>query len=98
MTEATELKTPEVGDVVKIVTEDYKDVFGLVTTVHGKAYEMNGSWWGPSINAVYVSPDASKHDPYGTQIERYSSLVHKTGALHMPHPGRYWDYADLADL
>jgi hypothetical protein len=41
----------------------------------------------PCINVVYVSPDTAKRDPYGTQIERASSVQHKTQTT--AH-GRYW--------
>lgn len=41
----------------------------------------------PTINAVYVSKDASKRDPYGHQIERFSSLQPRTATT--AH-GRFW--------
>jgi hypothetical protein len=41
----------------------------------------------PSINLVYVTGDEAKTDPYGRQIERATSVVHKSGqSAH----GRYW--------
>jgi hypothetical protein len=80
-----------VGDVVEVITENYETVKALVTTVHGSGWTPEGTkGYGPSINAVYVSTDASKHDPYGTQLERYSSLVHYNGTLQMPKSGRCW--------
>jgi hypothetical protein len=74
------------GDPVKIVDEKYGDHIGLVTCVHGSFNDFV-----PCINAVYVSSDPDKKDPYGQQIERLSSLQHLTqGPATMPRPGRYW--------
>lgn len=44
----------------------------------------------PCINAVFVSADAAKHDPYGRQVERLSSLQHESQVQSMPRPGRFW--------
>lgn len=41
----------------------------------------------PCINVVYVSLDRSKRDPYGSQVERASSVQHKNQTT--AH-GRYW--------
>ena len=46
----------------------------------------------PVINALYISDDPKKHDPYGQQTERLSSLQHKDSVSSMTNPGRYWDY------
>lgn len=77
-----EVKT---GDAIRVCDENYVDHDGLVTTVHGGGET-------PTINAVYVSADATKRDPYGQQLERLSSLPHKSLTQGMPRPGRYWDY------
>lgn len=42
----------------------------------------------PSINVVYVTADESKTDPYGTQIERATSVGHRQGQT--AH-GYYWE-------
>lgn len=77
-----------VGDVVRIVDEQYVEHLGLVTTVHG---EFSGAFV-PCINTVHVSKDAAKRDPYGQQVERLSSLQHYSqGPSGMPTPGRYWE-------
>lgn len=52
----------------------------LVTWRHGEG--------NPSINLVIVSTDASKDDPYGRQIERHSSVVHKS---NQAANGMYWE-------
>jgi hypothetical protein len=42
------------------------------------------------INVVYVSKDAAKHDPYGNQLERLSSLQHESAVQNMTVPGRFY--------
>jgi hypothetical protein len=89
----TEQSVPEVGQAVKLVTEDYSETAALVTAVHGVGWtNADGEYFPPSINCVYVSLDPAKRDPYGIQLERYSSLQHVSGTKGMPRPGRYWDY------
>lgn len=41
----------------------------------------------PSVNVVYVSDDAGEHDPYGNQIKRNTSVVHRT---QQSAHGMYW--------
>ena len=84
--ETVEVTPVKAGDAVRIVNETYEEHDALVTTVHGTF-----GTYTPSINAVYVSSDPAKHDPYGQQLERLSSLAHfNTGPNGMPKPGRYW--------
>lgn len=75
-----------IGDAVKVVDENYVEHIGLVVAVHGTF----DSAYVPLINAVYISADSAKHDPYGRQVERLSSLQHQSAAKGMPRPGRYW--------
>jgi hypothetical protein len=44
----------------------------------------------PGCNLVYVA-DKAKRDPYGTQIERATSVVHKS---KQPAHGNYWAWPD----
>lgn len=83
---------PKVGDAVKVVTEVRDEVDALVVAVHGVGYlpETEGMGYGPSINVAFVSTDPHKRDPYGTQLERYSSLNHLNQCKTMTNPGRYW--------
>jgi len=75
------------GDVVRVVDELYVEHLGLVTAVHGQFGE-----YVPCVNAVYVSSDETRRDPYGQQVERLSSLQHYSqGPINMPRPGRYWE-------
>jgi hypothetical protein len=75
------VKQAEVGGVVV-----YHDPTGvphqaLVTAV-----------WGPTcINVVFTSADGNKTDTYGRQIERQTSLSHKSV---MNVHGFYWRYPD----
>ena len=84
--ETVEWEVPVVGQHVRIVNETYEEHDALVVAVHGVGYNNVG----PSINAVYVSSDIAKRDPYGQQLERLSSLQHFNGTMNMPKRGRYW--------
>lgn len=84
--EKVQVSPVAVGDVVKVVTEDYEDRWALVTCVHGEFRDDST----PCINVVYVSSDPAKRDPYGAQLERMSSLQHANATTNMPTPGRYW--------
>lgn len=71
---------PKVGDPV-VVTDEYgKTHNGLVTAVHGPQ----------CINAVYLSDDEAKRDPYGRQVERLSSLQEKAQFVTAPQ-GRFYE-------
>lgn len=45
----------------------------------------------PGCNVVFVTDDAKKEDSYGSQIERATSVVHKS---MQPAPGNYWCWLD----
>jgi hypothetical protein len=45
----------------------------------------------PGCNLVYVSGDETKRDPYGRQLERSTSVVHKS---KQPAHGNYWCWPD----
>ncbi len=53
------------------------------------------NWWNGSnpkgCNLVFVSDDETKTDPYGRQIERETSVSHKSVS---GMPGRYWTWPD----
>ena len=45
-------------------------------------------WSAPSVNVVYVDGDETKVDPYGRQIARSTSVVHRSNqAAH----GMFWE-------
>lgn len=83
----TEVQPVAAGDAIVVVTEDYETRHALVTTVHGQFVEGQAP---PCINAVYVTSDPAKRDPYGHQLERMSSLQHESATTNMPTPGRFW--------
>lgn len=89
-TETTANMAPVVGQAVLIVNEVYEERHALVTAVHGVGYQSGDEFIPPLINAVYVSSDSSKRDPYGQQLERLSSLNHEKNTKNMPKPGRFW--------
>ena len=74
----------DIGQHVTLVDEIGVKHDALVTAVHGPE----------CINAIYVSKDATKHDQYGRQIERLSSLQKKS--QYTAH-GRYY-YEVVGDV
>ena len=73
MSENSEVTQPVIGQTVVFVDAHGMGHPALITAVHGSA----GPNWQPSINLVFVTNDESKTDPYGRQIERHTSVVHK---------------------
>lgn len=66
------------GDVVVFVDSIGKQHNAVVT-----------AWWSETCcNVVFVSGDESKRDDYGRQLERSTSVMHKSspGTAH----GYYW--------
>lgn len=47
----------------------------LLTAVHGFDAATNPH---PAVNLVYVTTNDAKRDPYGHQLERSNSVVHRT--------------------
>jgi len=49
------------------------------------------AWWGPTCcNLIYVSKDPKKDDTWGNQIERQSSVIHKSAQAF----GNFWCWTD----
>lgn len=61
----------KVGDVVTYRDEHGVDHNALVTVVHGNTAQS-------CINVTYLSDDESKHDSWGRQLERASSVQRKS--------------------
>ena len=57
----------------------------LVTACWGETEWEDGN--APCINIVYVSKDETKTDTYGRQIERDTSVPHRSG---QSAPGNWW--------
>jgi hypothetical protein len=71
---------PKIGDPVTFVNPTGKQFSAVVTANWGTGPT-------PSINVVYVTDDTAKTDTYGRQIERNTSVVHRSNqAAH----GMYW--------
>jgi len=70
-----------VGSAVTYVDPRGQARDAVVTAVWGTPEER------PAINVVFVSDDESRHDVYGRQIERATSVVHRT---MQPAPGNFW--------
>lgn len=69
----SEIRQPVIGQSVKFTDAHGQGHAALVTAVHGSARAD----WQPSLNLVFVTDDTSKTDPYGRQIERHTSVVHR---------------------
>lgn len=81
---------PGVGDRVLFTDSRGKDHEALVTIVWGQnIYPGNV----PCINLVYVSGDEARQDSCGRQVERSTSVVHKSS---QPAHGNYWRMPDEA--
>lgn len=91
-------KQPHVEDVVIFTDAKGVDHNALVTAVFGEVtHDPTPEQFKdnvarpplmPCLNAVWVSSDEKKQDPYGRQIERdHSSIVHATS---QPAHGVYW--------
>lgn len=48
-------------------------------------------WQYPSINVVFVDADEDKRDPYGRQIDRDTSVNHRSV---QQAPGNFWYWPD----
>lgn len=81
-----EIKNPEKRDHVIFVDSYGNPHEALVTDVFGGG-NWNGKEIPPSMNVVYVSTDESRKDSYGLQVERGTSVCHRTV---QPAWGMYW--------
>lgn len=81
----------KVGQSVIYVDQFGKPHEALVTVwwEHVEAYRSNTGM--PGCNLVFVTSDPMKTDVYGFQIERETSVIHKTA---QPAHGRYWCFRD----
>lgn len=72
------------GQVVLFVSEKGEKIHALVTFVfHGMSGKSDG------CNLVFVTTDPARQDSFGAQIERKTSVPHRTGT---PAPGYFWQY------
>lgn len=75
------------GDVVVYVDERGERHNALVNAVWRDTDYYKPVTQNPGLNLLFVHPDKTMHDQYGTQIKRETSVVHRT---NQPAPGRYW--------
>lgn len=73
----------QVGEAVVFIDPRGQAHAALLTAVWGKCDPNNM----PAVNLAFVSGDAARTDSYGRQIERYTSVPHRTRTeVH----GLYW--------
>ena len=77
----------EIGEAVTFRDTHGRAHNALVTCVHGQTPACSTAP-EPAINLLYVSDDSTQTDPYGNQIIRESSVVHKT--FQSAH-GNFWE-------
>lgn len=64
----------------------------LLTAIHGSVSTWkDGTTHYPCVNVVFCSLEGDKTDPYGRQIERETSVVHKQ---EQSAGGFYWRWPD----
>lgn len=96
-------RQPHVGDMVIFTDAVGDDRNALVTAVFGEAsicesehYPAGKMLLMPCLNAVWVSKNEGKQDPYGRQIERdQTSIVH---ASSQSAYGNYWRWPEEEKL
>lgn len=76
----------KIGDTVELVDETGISHVALVTTLFTSGHPGDGVA-SPSLNVVFVSADEAKHDQYGRQIDRRTSVPHET---NQHAPGLFW--------
>ena len=84
--DSKETRTLEVGKHVIYIDPVQKRRDAVVTAVFDK---MMGDM--PGCNVVFVHDDEERHDTYGRQIDRETSVVHKSV---QPAPGNCWCWPD----
>lgn len=97
----SEQKRLEVGMSILFMDELRVLRPALITAVHGTPYydEQGKLTWLPCVNIVTVCTDPDKKDAYGTQIERRSSVSHRSvNAYHEQvngsPVGMTWQFVD----
>ena len=81
----------EVGSAIVYVDPHGKRHNALVNIVWGSVESYQSASGEPGCNLIYVSGDGDKSDTYGRQIERSTSVVHKS---KQPAHGNYWCWPD----
>lgn len=88
------------GQSIRFMNEHRQLQDALVTAVHGNIHYVEGEpKYFPCVNIVICSADPSKQDAYGLQIERHSSVQHRSSnAYHEETTGNpigmTWQFND----
>ena len=78
-----------VGETVVFVDPEGQSHEALVTCI----FDRGDGHTPPSVNVVYVSRDPKAEDQYGRQLERSTSVVHRS---QQAARGLYWSEAPEA--
>lgn len=62
----------KVGKEVVFVDSVGKQFPALITAIHGRPEDV------PCVNVVFISGDETRQDSYGRQVERSTSVVHRS--------------------
>ena len=90
------------GQSIKFMNEKREMQDALVSAVHGSIYYKDGKpEQFPCVNIVICSTDFNKQDAHGIQIERHSSVQHRSSnAYHEQTSGNpigmTWQFNDEA--
>jgi hypothetical protein len=85
------MRSVRIGDAVSYFDPHGKERAALVTAVHGKEeYDEATGAGAPSVNIVFVHDDDGRHDTYGRQVDRQTSVVYRSS---QPAHGNYWSEA-----
>lgn len=90
----------QIGQSVKFMNEHREIQDALVNAVHGKIYYEDGvPKQFPCVNIVFCSADFNKQDVHGIQIERHSSVQHRSSNSHHEETtgqpiGMTWQFSD----
>lgn len=87
------MRRPGVEDAVVYVDAFSRRRNALVTFVPAP-FEGQSETYMPWVNVVIVSNDAARSDTYGQQIERFTSVAHKSA---FACPGNYWCWPEEYD-
>lgn len=97
----SEQKRLEVGTSILFMDEVRVLRPALITAIHGTpAYDESGKLiWMPCVNIVTVSTDLDKKDAHGIQIERRSSVSHRSANAYHEQVngspvGMTWQFVD----
>ena len=85
------LRERKVGDHVIYVDQYGKPRQALITIWWGDIEAYKSETGEIGCNLLFVASDVEKGDTYGRQIERETSVVHKTS---QPAHGNYWCWPD----